>query len=154
MALGGWDSVVRSSQEAVLQMVTTSWKPMANREPSAEKQQQPGTRLWYTPTKSHNQEAPSSARQTKGDVEKGEERKHGISEERTQLNAKSDEAPLCPVRLRWQANAAAAGITHSDCQQGCGPPFPKKLQSHGANIADRWASTFLHDLGQIKKNKK
>lgn len=40
MALGGWDRVARSSQEAGLHTVTTSWKLTASREPSAEKQQQ------------------------------------------------------------------------------------------------------------------
>lgn len=46
MAFGGWDSVVRSSQEAGLHKVTTSWKLTASRDPSAEKQQHPGTRPW------------------------------------------------------------------------------------------------------------
>lgn len=44
MGFGGCDSVVRSSQEMGLHTVTTSWKPTANSEPSAEKQQHSGTR--------------------------------------------------------------------------------------------------------------
>lgn len=72
MAPGGWDRVVSSSQEG-LHTVTTSWKPTANREPSAEKQQQPGLRWWYPPTKSHDQEAPSAGSQRHREKGKAEE---------------------------------------------------------------------------------